>query len=136
MANNKKNIKELVTDDDDPTAELEVLTLHQSDLDVFESATIADLNSDLASRSETIGQLQLDMEQLRAKSLGLEAEIQSCEQVTMQLNTELAELTTSLKRKNGHVQKRNQQIKALRSEIRERNEANCSATKACSVTVS
>ncbi len=123
MASNKKNIKELVTDDDDPTAELEVLTLHQSDLDVFESANIADLNSDLASRSETISRLQFDIERLCAKSLGLEAEIQSHKQVTRQMNTELAELKSSLKRKNGHVQKRNTQIKALRSEIRERNEA-------------
>ena len=83
MANENKNIKELVSDDDDPTAELEILSLpddesvdsdeqRESDSHTYglgnskraESAlaqSIPELQSDLESRTKTIGKLQYDI---------------------------------------------------------------------------
>ena len=142
MANDKKNTNELVADDDDPTAELEALVPQASSVDVeLESTastagyhkdkvlkddhdhTITDLRSDLKSRSETINRLQFDMEQLRAKWLGLETEIQAREQMTGSLNHELLDARNSLAREIELIKKRDQKIKALKAEIRQRNDA-------------
>ena len=139
MTNDKKNINELVTDDDDPTAELEALVLPDPDESPesevaartagFEKepdsddASISDLQSDLKERSETINRLQFDMTQLRAKWLGLETEIQEREKVGQALHAELDESREQLKRKKAQIKKRDLKIKALKSEIRERNEA-------------
>lgn len=139
MANDKKNINELVTADDDPTAELETLVLHVHDanaelesdahtagFDTLDQGNadddIAQLQSDLALRSETIDQLQFQLAQLQARYLGLEAEVASRGSLQNELHAELATIKTSLKRKQGLLRKRDQQIKALRQEIRERNE--------------
>ncbi|MGI9201685.1 MAG: FHA domain-containing protein [Woeseiaceae bacterium] len=108
MANNKKNVKRLVSDDDDPTAELEALTLpDESASRNRESATstagfsgrpaaeagqtdsVASLKTDLLSRSETIDRLQFDMEVLRAKWQGLSTEIKAREEHANKLNVEL-----------------------------------------------
>ena len=79
MANENKNTKELVFEEDDPTAELETLALMRgratesgaNTFDVPEDdeqhASIAQLKSDLEHRSETINGLQFDIEQLRAR---------------------------------------------------------------------
>ncbi|MGI9272317.1 MAG: FHA domain-containing protein [Woeseiaceae bacterium] len=142
MANDKKNINELVADDEDPTAELEVLALHLSDVHVEleaaastagfrnghedfveDDAAVSDLQSDLKARTKTIDRLQFDMTQLRAKWLGLETEIQEREKITRQLNAELLEAGIALRRKKNLVRKRDRKIKALKSEIRERNDA-------------
>ena len=109
MANDKKNINELVSDDDDPTAELEQLVLAETGLDNdaddlsevgasthgFENsdssenqdrdAAITELRSDLKNRSETINRLQYDIEQLRARWTGLEKEITAREELTEKL---------------------------------------------------
>ena len=139
MANDKKNINELVSDDDDPTAELEALVLPvlepSSESEVaartagFENeaasdnASISELRSDLKERSETINRLQFDMTQLRAKWLGLETEIQEREKIGQAMHTELDESRELLRRKKAQIKKRDLKIKALKSEIRERNEA-------------
>jgi len=144
MTNDKKNINELVTDDDDPTAELEVLALEQvapvdEDRDLSESAAdthdyihandsdhdaaISELKSDLKTRSETISQLQYDIEQLRAKWMGLEVEIKAREGLTDTLNEELAAAADRLVRKEKVLKKRDQSVKALKAEIRDRNDA-------------
>ena len=142
MANNNKNNNELVNDDDETTAEQEVLVPQPSDMpvelesdastarlaknseeDVGNDAAISDLQSDLKERSETINRLQFDMTQLRAKWLGLDTEIQEREKVTRQLNIELAESKVSLKSRKSLLDKRDQKIKALQADIRERNDA-------------
>ena len=137
MANDKNKIKELVSDDDDPTAELEVLALkdgvaeREADADtsglgrgrdVERDASISELKSDLKSRSETIDRLQFDMERLRSKWLGLEAEISARESITEQQNTDLAELRETLERKMKLLRERDKTIKQLKAEIRERHD--------------
>lgn len=141
MANDKKNINELVSDDDDPTAELETLSLKQlatdSDDPLAESSahthdyepegaardiSIDDLHSDLQSRSETINRLQFDIEQFRAKWNGLEAEITARQEITEKLNREIDSLNDKLGRKDKLLKKRDQSIKSLKAEIRQRSE--------------
>jgi len=143
MANDKKNINELVSDDDDPTAELEQLALPQVDSirdtddlseaaasthgfaepeDSDRDAAITELRSDLKNRSETIDRLQYDIEQLRAKWTGLETEIKAREDLTDNLNDELRDSTKKLQRKEKLLKKRDQAIKALKAEIRARND--------------
>lgn len=143
MANDKKNINELVTDDDDPTAELEALTPSskpegnvaenplESSADTSDytdsrksnhDTSISELKSDLQHRSETINRLQYDIEQLRAKWMGLEAEIEAREDLTIQLNKDLDSSAEKLARKEKLLKKRDQSIKSLKAEIRERND--------------
>jgi len=143
MANDKKNINELVSDDDDPTTELEQLALPQvhpvrdtDDLSEAAASThgfaapgysdrdaaITELRSDLKNRSETINRLQYDIEQLRAKWTGLETEIKAREDLTDNLNNELRDSTKKLERKEKLLKKRDQAIKSLKAEIRDRND--------------
>jgi len=140
MANDKKNINELVTDDDDPTAELEALSPQQLsrgvDEELLESsastydfqeqsgdvAAIDELKSDLQSRSDTINRLQFDIEQFRAKWNGLESEIKARQKITDDLNVEIKSLGEQLQRKDKLLKKRDQSIKALKAEIRQRND--------------
>jgi peptidoglycan hydrolase CwlO-like protein len=143
MANDKKNINELVTDDDDPTAELEALVFdqppsggEQDDLsetaasthdyvgphEASPDASITELESDLRHRSETISRLQFDIEQLHAKWVGLETEIEAREELTKQLNSKLDESASKLARKEKLLKKRDQAIKSLKAEIRARSD--------------
>lgn len=144
MANENKNTKELVSDDDDPTAELEVLSFQQpgleddvqppsesdsntcgltdSDDDSIPSGqSIPELQSDLRSRTKTISQLQYDIQQLRSKWLGLEAEISAREEIASNLMRENEKLGKSIERKNKLLKKRNASIKSLKVEIRQRD---------------
>ena len=143
MANKNKNINELVTDDEDPTAELEVLVLDKaasgtdaelesdanthdylvagSDADSGGDETISELRSDLKSRSRTIDSLQFDIEQLRAKWLGLETEIGAREELAQRLNRELADAKKLNDKADSKLKKRDQSIKSLKAEIRERD---------------
>ena len=143
MANENKNIKELVSDDDDPTAELEILSLpddesvdsdeqRESDSHTYglgnskraESAlaqSIPELQSDLESRTKTIGKLQYDIQQLRAKWLGLETEISAREEIVSNLLQEAGKLKKTVARKDGLLKKRSQSIKTLKTEIRQHN---------------
>lgn len=142
MANENKKINELVSDDDDPTAELEALTLSreqigadadiEADANTFDfdelaedarnGVSIADLRTDLKTRSETIERLQFDIEQLHAKWLGLETEIKAREELTGNLNAELKSVERKLARKEKLLQKRDASIKGLKAEIRERDQ--------------
>lgn len=141
MANDKSNINELVSDDD-TTAELEALTVKRprdgGGAELLESSaithgfdepdseqldtTINGLMSDLEARSETINRLQFDIEQFRSRWNGLEAEIKARQEITENLNRELAEVESQLARKDKLLRKRDQTIKALKSEIRQRHE--------------
>ena len=136
MANNKNKIKELVSEDEDPTAELEALFIEddsdlESDENTFDfggdqddtdNVAVAQLRKDLRQRSETIGRLQFDIEQLRSRWLGLEAEINSREEITRNLQKELEAHQDKVAHKKKLIKKRDDRIKALKTEIRERDE--------------
>jgi hypothetical protein len=118
MANNNKNINELVSDDGDPTVALETLVQQQS---FTADDAISGHGSGPKSRSETYNRLQLDMEQFRAKWLGLATEIRTREQASKFLNNELEDLQDSLRRTIDLLKKRDQKIRTLESEIQEFN---------------
>ena len=141
MANDKTNINELVTDDEDTTAELEALTtkhfrtsedevlLESAErTDDFEppsgesNATINELKSNLRSSSEKIDRLQFDIEQFRSRWHGLEAEIKARQEITDKLNRELEQARESIERRDERLSKREAAIEALNSEIRGRDE--------------
>jgi predicted nucleic acid-binding Zn-ribbon protein len=126
MANKKNKIKELVSDED-VTAELEIPTFRQKrGVDEVEAdAHTCDFegpDSGGESRSETIDRLQFDIEQLRARWLGLEAEINAREEITQNLQKEIDDLSAELGRKKNLIKKRDATIKSLKSEIRERDD--------------
>ena len=142
MANENKKINELVAEDDDPTAELEVLNIpeltdaagnDESEADTDARAddddsastrdkSIPELQSDLNTRTKTIGRLQHDIEQLRAKWLGLETEISSREEIVGDLTRAVEELNGTVARKDKLLKQRNQKIASLKSEIQEHDE--------------
>jgi chromosome segregation ATPase len=136
MANNKNNTNELVSDDDDPTAELDVAELratafpdaapasdaHAGNSDDDDTATvraqaIPEPDPDADQPPETIGRLQHDMEQLRAKWLGFETEISAREEVVSNLQNELDELRSDVAQKQKLLKKRNKKIRTLKSGI-------------------
>lgn len=123
MANDKKNINELVREDDDPTAEFEALASTQDWNKDLDQPSVSELQSDLKSSSETINRLQFDIEQFRAKWNGLETEIKARQEITENLNREIAEISKQLQRKEKLLDKRDQSIKSLKAEIRDRNQA-------------
>ncbi|MDJ0813738.1 MAG: FHA domain-containing protein [Woeseiaceae bacterium] len=125
MANDNKNTNELVINDDEPTAELETLAdtyVFKPPAEQDELPTINELRSDLRSRTETIDRLQYDIEHLRSRWTGLEAEIKERQEVTRDLNAKLALTKEQLSRKERLLRKRDQTIKALKAEIRDRND--------------
>ncbi|MEJ2129001.1 MAG: FHA domain-containing protein [Woeseiaceae bacterium] len=119
-------MNELVVEDDDPTAELETLADtydfigQQKEKD--DDPSIVELKSDLADRSEKIDRLQFDIEQLRARWTGLEAEIKAREELSESLNKKLNDAEGKLARKEKLLKQRDQTIKSLKAEIRDRND--------------
>ena len=105
MANDNNNVKELVSDDQERTAELASPTWREpaseqdsvpgADLD-FEAMTfdpyiapirnrdavIQDLKTDLRIKTETIDRLQFDVERLRSRRIGLETAVKAREAQT------------------------------------------------------
>jgi chromosome segregation ATPase len=137
MANDKKQLKELVSDDDDPTAELETLTFpYRSEVqNEVESRTcdfdtpdddvdrhISDLKSDLRERSETIDRLQFDIEQLRSRWLGLETEIEAREQLSKRQRKELDEQALQLARARAELLERDRIIGELEARLAQSQE--------------
>ena len=127
MANDNKNVKELVSNDQERTAELESPTWRDAttgedpepafDLD-FEAmkfdpaiapirnrdAVIQDLKADLRIKTETIDRLQFDVERLRSRRIGLETEVKAREAQTRKLaravedaNKQIDTLTSALR---------------------------------------
>jgi predicted nucleic acid-binding Zn-ribbon protein len=126
MANDNKNIKELVSDDRDRTAEFESPTWRGSraesdpalevDIDGLQfdpyiapirnrDAVIEDLKADLRIKTETIDRLQFDVERLRSRRIGLETEVKARESQTRKLSKAIEEA--------------NKQIDTLTSALRE-----------------
>jgi chromosome segregation ATPase len=126
MANDNNNLKELVSDDQDRTAELESPTwrepaaepsaqpvferaLEVSDFDPYiapirnRDEVIRDLKADLRIKTETIDRLQFDVERLRSRRIGLETEVKAREAQTRKLakaveeaNKQIDALTSAL----------------------------------------
>lgn len=129
---NEKNKNELVSDDD-PTSELEAITFRQDHpsrelLPREEEEHTHDIPELDDENARTVNKLQYDIEQLRAKWLGLETEIKAREELTGRLHAELDELKESLSRKDKLLKSRDQSIKSLKAEIREREEKHHSVT--------
>ena len=123
MANNKNNINELVSNED-PTAKLEAITFRQDHLSSVEEPLesdehTSDLGRKVGDDAQTIGKLQYGIEQLRARWLGLQAEIQAREEVTVTLTTELNELRECLGLKNALLDSREAEIESLKFELQE-----------------
>jgi chromosome segregation ATPase len=128
VANKKNNKNELVLDDD-PTAELEAVELnggHLSDLaaplECDEHTNDLDDTNDLERRvgddTQVVSKLQYDIEQLRARWKGLEAENKAREEVTVTLTAELQVIRDALASKNELLASRNEKIESLKSELR------------------
>ena len=127
MANDNNNLKELVSDDKDQTADLELPILQDSDA-VYDAepageleiermqfdpyvapirnrdAVIEDLKADLRIKTETIDRLQFDVERLRSRRIGLETEVKARETQTRKLakaveeaNKQIDTLTAALR---------------------------------------
>ena len=132
MANEKNKSKELVSDED-PTAELEAVTFrHDHPSRVHMPRESDEHTHDFEDHDEedarTIGKLQYDIEHLRAKWLGLEAEIRAREELTETLNDELRGVRESLARKEKLLKGRDRTIRELKAEIRQRDETYRSST--------
>jgi len=144
MANEKKKIKELVSDEDDPTFELEALSsnnieesegeveresdastcgLPDRDVDTPRNRSTAELRSDLQARDKTIGRLQHDIALLRSKWLGLKTEIQAREAIAVNLSQDIVTLREMVRRKDKLLKTRDNTMRALKAEIREREAA-------------
>ncbi len=112
MANDNNNLKELVSGDQNRTAELESPTWrephaeHPAEFDVdlnpmeFDpyiapirnrDAVIQDLKADLRVKTETIDRLQFDVERLRSRRIGLETEVKAREAQTRKLTKAVEE---------------------------------------------
>ena len=140
MTNENNKFNELVADDDDPTVELEVAQFVQEQSDAPESdaktydsgqadaeeptpgITVSELQTDLRSRQKTISHLQYDIQQLHTKWLGLETEISAREAQTEQLNNDLSSSREAVIRNEKLLKNRDQKIKALKKEIRQRED--------------
>lgn len=142
MTNEKNNIKLLVTADDDPTAELETLDLpEQHDDDQIEASettsgyaqrgstpqtdpdSVADLKSDVLTRSETVDRLKFEMELLGAKWQGLSTEIEAREEQANRLNHELNITKQALQRSEKRIAERDDEIDTLKSTVESREAA-------------
>ena len=139
MANENNNANELVSTDDDVTAELQELTLQQvltqsvtepeleDDADTFEfermpgrQKGVEVLSADLKSRAERIERLQYDLEALRLRFNGLTSEVRAREEITRDLQRELADTQEKLTTRNRQLQQRDRSNRELKAEIRER----------------
>lgn len=142
MANENNNINELVSKDDDPTAELEVLhdescddlvVYSEADANTYDaidelrsgaakSQSMERLEVDLIASRKTISRLQFDTEQLHAKLLGLGTEVAARNDQTQQLIDDRTAQRDALARKEKLIKKRDIKIRSLISEIRQREE--------------
>ena len=135
MTNENKKINELVSDDD-PTSELEAATFRQgsgpgvalleSDDGTFnleEDKTFNLVESEERADNEprTIGKLQYDNEQLRARWIGVKTELRAREEITERLNAELTHLKDELARKDMLIRERDDIVESLKAEMRDRD---------------
>jgi DNA repair exonuclease SbcCD ATPase subunit len=140
MANDNKNVKELVSDDEDRTAELETPTWPEKFLDVGQEELIESdaitfdaeryatlpqdknteieiLKTDLRARLETIDRLQFDVERLRSRGTGLETEVRVREAQTLKLSEALDQSTSQIEALNGALRQIEQSNRRLGDEV-------------------
>ena len=143
MANENKNTNELVSDDDDPTSELETLTVRQGLRSARKSRVLeseentfdfSDLNeatkgdpdnieqqAELKSRAEAIDRLQYDFEQLHSRWLGLKVEVASRTELTDKLDQDLRAAQSKLAHNKQLLVQRDKTIEKLRAQLRDRD---------------
>lgn len=142
MANDNKKINKLVSEqDDDPTAELELLSMaacaesedmqevesetdaNTFDFDKLESEigdadeTIANLKSESKSRAENISKLEFDIEHLRSRSSGLKKENKVREEVSKNLTAELKAIHKKQTKTSKLLIKRDKEVNSLRARL-------------------
>ena len=139
MTNDNKKINDLVSENNDDTSELEVLAAtvvfnpdydYESESDAathsFETSaelagdddkSIAALKSELRQREQNIGNLQYDIEDLRARWTGLEKELKAREELTDNVSRELEESNRKLAQTISLLKKRDSKITALESSL-------------------
>ena len=140
MANDNQNIKELVSDEEDQTAELETPTwqehhreagsesLIESDAITFDAERYAllpqdanteveILKTDLQSRVETIDRLQFDVERLRSRRTGLETEVRARDEQTLKLTEALDMSTSQIEALNGALRQIEQSNRKLSDQL-------------------
>ncbi len=123
MANENKNINELVSDDE-PTTELEAVTFRDDTASQAVLLEADDCTFDLDEHKEqvehesrTIGKLRYELEQLRGKWTGLEVELKARAEITDKLNAELKEIKEELATKDELIRHGDATISALTTEI-------------------
>ena len=143
MANDNKKINDLVSENDDDTSELEVLTAtvvfnpdydYESESDAATHSfgtparsaeggdtSIAALKSDLQQREENISNLQYDIEELRARWTGLEKELKAREELTDNVTKELEQSNRKLAQTISLLKKRDSKISALESALEQQS---------------
>jgi chromosome segregation ATPase len=129
MAKDNKKTSNLDFDqDDDPTAELEVLPEAESVESTFDLAgldselgeagdTVSSLKSELKSRAETIRGLQFEIEQLRSRRTGLDKEVKVLEEVVNNITEELRLAHKKQLHTGELLKKRDMEIESLRSRL-------------------
>ena len=127
MTNENKKINELVSDDD-PTCELEAVTSLQFSQTRSVVPESDDSTSDIVRdtgrakrESKTIRKLQFDIEQLRAKWIGVKTELEAREEITRKLNAELCSVRDALSHSESLLAARDDRIEALEAELRSRD---------------
>ena len=128
MTNEKNNTNELVSDDD-PTSELEVIEVRQGKLSNTaipqerdeQTSDLEDTNN-LETRvdgdAQRVSKLRYDIEQLRSRWMGVDAENKARGEVIMTLTAELHKLRDSLATNDGILASRNEEIESLKSNLR------------------
>lgn len=142
MANDNKNTHELAPDLDDDTSELEMLPATYADpaLDYeaesdaatysFESPDAAHerrsaeaLRTALWERDDHIGRLEYDLEQLRARTSGLETELKAREALTEGVSAELGETRQALHAARDRLEDREQAFADLEARLQDSESA-------------
>jgi chromosome segregation ATPase len=122
MANENKKINELVSEDD--TTELEAVTFRHDRFGADTQGESDDDTFDVRERSgqeaRTISKLKFDIEQLRARWLGLEAEIKAREEITEELTAENDGLRDTLAQKEHLLKSREHDIADMRANFDDR----------------
>ncbi len=138
MGNETTHVEDFAAPDDDPTAELELPRFRveseareprEADDNTYDfteelntGVSVSQLRSDLQSRTEMVGRLQFDLEQLKAKWSGLEKEIEAREAQTEQLGAEIDHMRSEAVRKDEQIGLRDDEIRNLKGELRQQND--------------
>jgi uncharacterized coiled-coil DUF342 family protein len=129
MASDGKRTNTVSDDyDDDPTAELETLTEAVGSELTFDFAafdtkgknmaeTVSGLTSDLESHAQTIGALQLEVEQLRSSWAEPEKEVKVLEEAIIKLTAEVKSVHEEQMHTSKLLNERDKEIESLRSQL-------------------